>query len=504
LIWALRASVLAGVGATWYYLSWWMTAEPVISPPLLILLLFAAAFHWSQLLSAWILYLAAGSRPAVSASDNSTGLSVDVYVAACGEPVSLVERTLSAAIAMRGEHSTWLLDDASDPELRALAKRLGAGYLTRAGQADAKAGNVNAALPRTDGDIIAILDVDHVPEPEFLERSLGWFENPRVGFVQVMLSFRNAATSWIAKAAAETARDFYNVTCLGMARLGGATLIGSNALIRRRALASIGGYRPGLAEDLATSIALHARGWESRYVAEPLAPGLSPIDLQGWFRQQAKWARGVFEVLLTDYARLFRRLTWAQRLCYLVRMTYYWIGPVVGVHLVATLLVLLGPETLLKLDFRGYLLHAWPLLLCDQLIRRLALLAHRHPTVPGAYTWRGYALTYSTWFIYCAEWLLAVSRRPVSFKETPKQRCRTSAASVTPQVLSVFLLALAAVAGFLGDRSGGAVAASFALFQMLPVVVVLVLGVWADGWTRDVTPDEQRYPPDVGVRQRSM
>jgi hypothetical protein len=49
-----------------------------------------------------------------------------------------------------------------------------------------------------------------------------------------------------------------------------------------------GGYRPGLAEDLETSLALHARGWKSAYVCEPLAPGmdkgsrLTHVKTGGW------------------------------------------------------------------------------------------------------------------------------------------------------------------------------------------------------------------------------
>lgn len=100
-----------------------------------------------------------------------------MFLTACGEDPRLVERALRAVVAMRGEHTSWLLDDGADPCLARLARRLGAEYLTRPGTRDAKAGNINAALPRTDADVIAIFDVDHVPEPEFLERSLGYFED---------------------------------------------------------------------------------------------------------------------------------------------------------------------------------------------------------------------------------------------------------------------------------------------------------------------------------------
>jgi cellulose synthase (UDP-forming) len=217
--------------------------------------------------------------------------TVDVFVTACGEDPHLIERCLNAACHIDGEHRAWLLDDGADPRLAQMAERLGAGYLTRPDRKDAKAGNINAALVRTTGDVVVIFDIDHVPVPGFLEQTLLFFENPRVGFVQVMLTFSNAQESWVARAAIESSRDFYSATSVGADGVRGATLVGSNALIRRKALESIGGYQPGLAEDLATSMALHAAKWGSVYLRRPLAPGLAPPDLAAWFTQQLKWSR---------------------------------------------------------------------------------------------------------------------------------------------------------------------------------------------------------------------
>jgi len=85
---------------------------------------------------------------------------------------------------MRGIHATWLLDDGDDPRLEQLAATLGAGYLTRHGHQDAKAGNINAALDKTDAEIVAIFDTDHAPAPDFLERTIGYFADPQMGFVR--------------------------------------------------------------------------------------------------------------------------------------------------------------------------------------------------------------------------------------------------------------------------------------------------------------------------------
>ena len=416
--WLIRIAVGIGVAALLYYFSWWFVDRRLASPWYLFVMVLAVFYSGMQLVGNWLLFLVARHPDPPPAPP--AGLSVDVFVTSCGEAHRLIERSLAAACNMRGRHRTWLLDDRADPGLARLAEHLGAGYLSRTENSYAKAGNLNHALPLTNGDIIVIFDVDHVPEPDFLERSLGYFANPRNGFVQVMLTFNNGSQSWVAKAAMETSLDFYNPTCLGAYGLGGATLMGSNALIRRTALASIGGYQPGLAEDLATSIALHATWWSSAYVPEPLAPGLAPPSFEAWFVQQLKWARGVFELLITTYPHLFGCLTWGQRLSYAVRMTKYWIGPVIGLHLFATIAVLITASAPARMAFHQYLIHLAPVALSDLLIRHLSLLYWRHSSTPKTSLIHAVVLVYATWPVYMLAWLMALIRLPLAFRLTPK------------------------------------------------------------------------------------
>jgi len=472
-VWLLRGLIALGVLAMFYYFSWWRKPGRFISPWLVGALVFAAAYNWAQLVGNWLLYLTARRRPPPPIRPE--GLTVDVFVPACREPYALVERSLAAACAMRGTHRTWLLDDGADPRLRHLAQRLGAGYLTREDRTHAKAGNVNAALRRADGDIVVIFDVDHAPRADFLERTVGYFADPTVGFVQVMLTFSNAGQSWVARAAAESTLDFYNPTSIGADGMGSATLVGSNALIRRAALDSIGGYRPGLAEDLATSIALHAAGWRSVYVAVPLAPGLAPPDLGAWFTQQLKWARGVFEVLLTDYPRLFAYLTWGQRLTYGVRMSYYWIGLVTGIHLCFTIAMLIGGSRVARLDFQQYLIHAAPLFLLTVLIRQVAVHLWRHPATSTTVLWRPMALVYATWPIYVFAWGMAMLRVPLAFRPTPKRASGTlNPLWLLPQGGGLLLLAIGVCYSLaVAERGVSVVLLGFAALQGIPQGMVL-------------------------------
>ena len=420
--------VSAGVTAAGFYHSWWITDSRLTSPWLILGFIVAVAYVGIQIMGNWLLYLAAHWRYATPAIP-IRNLTVDVFVTAYKEDHSLIERCLTAARDMRGQHKTWLLDDGKDPGLARMAERLGVGYLTREGNKDAKAGNLNAALAKTDGDIIVIFDIDHAPLPDFLEKTLSYFIYPKLGFVQVMLNFINDEDGWVAQAASESSLDFYNPTSIGSDGLSSTTLIGSNAVIRRKALESIGGYKPGLAEDLATSIALHAAGWHSLYVERPLAPGYAPPDLAAWFTQQLKWARGVFELLITDYPRYFFKLKTGQRVSYAVRMTYYWLGTVIGIHMLTTIGILFsGSEAILQ-TYQQYLIHLFPLMGLVLLIRTRALRrwSHRSPMKQNL-QWKPMALVCATWPIYILAWIMAVFRVPLGFRATPK----TSSGKVNP------------------------------------------------------------------------
>jgi cellulose synthase (UDP-forming) len=348
-------------------------------------------------------------------------LSVDVFVTAYDEDADLVASTLRAATEVAYPHRTWLLDDSRDGRYRSVAEGIGCDHLTRDGNADHKAGNINAALARTRGEFVAIFDADHAPVPEFLHRTLGFFNDKAVGFVQVMQTFSNARKSLIATASAESALEYFNITAVCKDAIGVASLHGTNAVIRRRALESIGGYFPGLAEDLETSIALHARGWRSAYVCEPLAPGLTPSTFTAFCKQQSKWSRGVFEAAIRSFRNgSYFRLTSLQRLGYAVRFSYYTLGFGIFVGLALTITYLFLPpaagrgyETLLRsfipvpvmtFGIRWFMLSRWG---TESAARR------------GVH-FRGASLVFSIWPIYLRSLLYAVFRVPLPFVSTPK------------------------------------------------------------------------------------
>jgi hypothetical protein len=155
-------------------------------------------------------------------------------------------------------------------------------------------------------------------------------------------------------------------------------------------------------------------------------------------------------------------------------MTYYWAGIVAAAHMAVTAAVLLAPA-LVPLDYVGYLAHAWPLVLADLYIRRLALRAYRHESVSASWRWRAWSLIYFSWPVYCTQWLRAVLRRRIVFRATPTGRSGLRLKTLSPQIGMALLLASAAGFGFSSVGVGALWAAMFAFVQVLPVALVLTL-----------------------------
>jgi cellulose synthase (UDP-forming) len=285
-----------------------------------------------------------------------------------------LEATLAGCRTIPVPHLTWVLDDGRRPEVRALAARMGAHYVTRPDNLHAKAGNINHALGATDGELILFLDADHVPLPEILDATIGYFDDPRVALVQTPHDFSNRDSVQHTRAERHEQTLFYEVIAPGKDRVNSMFWCGSATLIRRTALVGLGGVRTDtVAEDFHTTIALHAQGWRTRYHDEVLVQGLAPHDLASFLLQRARWARGNLGVFRTRESPLrCRGLTPAQRLSYFASLANYFSGlqrltllGVLGWTLatgmlpmhasVATLLVLWLPWSLLALMATGAL-----------------------------------------------------------------------------------------------------------------------------------------------------
>jgi cellulose synthase (UDP-forming) len=274
------------------------------------------------------------------------GRTVDVFVTTFNEPVEMVRRTLLAARNMDHAHQSWLLDDGNRPEMRRLAAELGCRYIARRVNTDAKAGNLNNALLFSTAELVAVFDADHAPAKEFLTATIGYLEDPGVAFVQTPQDFYNL-DSYQHRRARErcviwTEQSlFFRVIQRGKDYRNAAFFCGSCAVLRRAALDKVGGFASStVTEDLHTSVRLHKAGYSSVYHAHSLAFGLAPANVVSFLRQRMRWGLGAMQVWRRERLLTSRRLSVAQKLCYLASILTYFDGWAKAVFYFAPVVVL--------------------------------------------------------------------------------------------------------------------------------------------------------------------
>lgn len=205
-----------------------------------------------------------------------TGATVDIFITTYNEPIDLVQRTALAAKDITYPHETWLLDDGNRAELGEWAAENGIGWIRRSNAwhnrpRHAKAGNINNALMATEGEFILILDADQVPQPNVLDRTLGYFEDERMALVQTPQVFINVPDD---DPLGSQAPLFYGPIQQGKDSWNAAFFCGSNAIIRREALMHLGVSRYAGEVEIGVHKALKT----SRRVLEQARRELGPDD----------------------------------------------------------------------------------------------------------------------------------------------------------------------------------------------------------------------------------
>ncbi|WP_102920087.1 glycosyltransferase family 2 protein [Streptomyces eurocidicus] len=264
------------------------------------------------------------------------------------EPLGMVAATLEGAVGVRyeGVVDVWLLDEGDDPGARALCARLGVRHFSRKGvarwnrvsgrfRARTKHGNYNAWLDaHGDGyDFLACVDTDHVPLPCFLERMLGYFRDPDVGFVVGPQVYGNYV-SRVTKGAESQQFLFHALVQRAGNRYGAPMFVGTSNCVRVSVLRQIGGFFDSITEDMATGLEVHCRRnpltggrWRSVYTPDVLAVGEGPSSWTDFFSQQLRWSRGTFETLLCQFGRVVWSLSPGRLWNYLLLVAFY---PVAG------------------------------------------------------------------------------------------------------------------------------------------------------------------------------
>ena len=276
---------------------------------------------------------------------------IDVYIPTYNEEVEIVRKTTLGAVAIEyPKKNIYILDDGrpekyetSDPryaefrdrrnQLQQMCVELGCELMVRNDNSHAKAGNINTALPKTPGDLVLILDCDHIPTRTILKETVGFFLNPKVSLVQTPHWFynpdpfeRNLQTGGTIPVGNEL---FYKVLQKGNDFWNAAFFCGSAAIVRKKHLLQVGGIAvETVTEDCHTALRLHALGYESVYYDKIMVAGLAPEMFSAYVGQQVRWARGMAQILRIENPLFNRKLklTLPQRICYFSATSHFFFG----------------------------------------------------------------------------------------------------------------------------------------------------------------------------------
>ena len=319
------------------FAAFWLGLPQIALHPVLYAV---ASIGVAYLIGVWIgpwLSLARMCRPVPMPAPPGLRVAVVTTFVPSDESLDLLEQSLVALVGLDYPHDTWVLDEGDVPAVRVLCERLGARHFTRHGHpeyqaesgrfaARSKFGNLNAWLAEpvsADYDLLASFDPDHVPEPHYLSRTIGYFADSRVGYVQAPQFFYNQEASFIARGAAEESYEFYSSLQMANHAFGEPAITGSHVVYRMSALRTLGGFPAHDAEDLYLTLLFSASPWHGVYVPEVLAMGTTPVDWRGYLRQQRRWARALIDLKLRVFPRLARGMTLGERVVGLLHGAYY-------------------------------------------------------------------------------------------------------------------------------------------------------------------------------------
>ncbi len=195
-----------------------------------------------------------------------------------------------------------VLDDSTDETTQILEKKIreyqNKGYdiqlIRRASREGFKAGALQYGMDRCKGEFIAIFDADFIPEPDFLQNTLPYFLNDKVGVIQSRWGHINEDYSLLTQLQAFGLDAHFFIEQTG--RSSGQHFInfnGTGGIWRKKTIYDAGGWSPDtLTEDLDLSYRAQLKGWQFIYLKDLVSPAELPVSMPAIKSQQYRWMKG--------------------------------------------------------------------------------------------------------------------------------------------------------------------------------------------------------------------
>ncbi|MBI5085322.1 MAG: glycosyltransferase [Acidobacteria bacterium] len=240
---------------------------------------------------------------------------------------NVVDQLLDAVLKVRYPRElleVQVLDDSTDdthPYTEALVARLKAQghpieYIHRVDRTGFKAGALQNGMALTKGDLFAVFDADFIPPVDFLEKTIHFFADEKVGVVQTRWTYLNRDHNLLTEVQALMLDGHFALE--HVARYGQGLFFnfnGTAGILRRQMIDEAGGWQHDtLTEDSDLSYRAQLKGWQFVYLPWMECPSELPVDTYGFQVQQQRWAKGLTQVALKLLPAIMRsKVGWREK-----------------------------------------------------------------------------------------------------------------------------------------------------------------------------------------------
>ncbi|MBD3748659.1 MAG: glycosyltransferase [Sphingobacteriales bacterium] len=220
----------------------------------------------------------------------------------------VVERLINSICALdypKEKLEIQVLDDSNDNSLALtaaiIARKKVEGFdihhLTRTKNIGFKAGALQNGLNIAKGKFIAIFDADFLPEKDFLQQLIPYFQNKNIGMVQSRWGHINKDYSLLTKVQGFGLDGHFTIEQSGRNKAGlFMNFNGTAGIWRKECIEEAGGWQfDTLTEDLDLSYRAQLKGWQFEYVEDVVTPAELPVESNALRSQQHRWTKGAVE-----------------------------------------------------------------------------------------------------------------------------------------------------------------------------------------------------------------
>ncbi len=195
-----------------------------------------------------------------------------------------------------------VLDDSTDESFSKTSeqisvlqnKGLDIKHVTRSDRTNFKAGALKEGLKIAKGEFITIFDADFLPQKDWLQKTIPYFKNPKIGVVQTRWGHLNRNFSILTKVQAFALDAHFTLEQVGRSSMNHfINFNGTAGVWRKECILDAGNWQGDtLTEDLDLSYRAQLKNWKFKYLLEVETPAELPLLVSAARSQQFRWNKG--------------------------------------------------------------------------------------------------------------------------------------------------------------------------------------------------------------------